>query len=312
MAKFYLGVDLGGTEIKMAIVDDRGNICEESSIPNSRDSEPKEKVGEIIQRAKSMKLFAKLSGTGVGVAGDIDQEKGVVRFSPNLLKWKKTPLRKMLEKGLPKPVVIDNDANAAALGAFWLDACGKAKNLICITLGTGVGGGLVVEGKLYRGATGSAGEIGHIPFEADGPRCNCGSHGCLERYVGAPFLSMRAREAVKKQGSNIIMRLLDGDLDKLTPKTLADAAKLHDRLAVEIWHDTGFKLGIVLAGVINLMNPEMIVLAGGVSRAGDLLLKPLKATIRERAFTTSARACKIVISKSMHKLGVVGSALLAK
>lgn len=312
MTKLYLGIDLGGTEVKVAVVTAEGVICEEARVPNSVVSVPEEICREIINRAKAMKDFKRLSGTGIGVAGDIDQKLGIVRFSPNLPAWKNANLRKILGHALPKPIIVDNDANAAALGAYWLDAKGKVNNLLCITLGTGVGGGIVIDGKLYRGATGSAGEVGHIPFEPNGPICKCGSRGCIERYLGAPSLSLQAREEVKMGKSKLIMRLVNGQLNDITPQVLATAAQKGDQLAKRLWEDAGERLGIVLAGLINLLNPEMIVLAGGVSRAGDLLLKPVKETIKERAFLTPANACKVIISKYNQQLGVVGAALLAK
>ncbi|MHB9156385.1 MAG: ROK family protein [Endomicrobiales bacterium] len=312
MSKLYLGIDLGGTEVKVAVVNSGGDILEESRIPNSMVSVPEEICAQIIEHARAMKNFKKLSGTGIGVAGDIDQERGVVRFSPNLPGWKNADLRKILGNALPKPIVVDNDANAAALGAYWLDAKGKIQNLICITLGTGVGGGLICEGKLFRGATGSAGEIGHMPLEPNGPICKCGSRGCIERYLGAAALSCQAREAVKMGKSKIIYKLVSGNLNEITPQVLTAAAHKGDSLAKTIWQEAGERLGIVLAGVINLLNPEMIVLAGGVSRAGELILKPLKETVKERAFITPAKACRVVISRYTQKLGVVGAALLAK
>lgn len=312
MAKLFLGIDLGGTAIKLAVVDEKGTILEEESVMNDPSLLPDQLCAEIVDKARGMKDFRRISGTGIGVAGDIDQEKGVVRFSPNLPKWKNANLRKMLGKDLPKPIVVDNDANAAAVGAFWLEAKGKVKNLLCVTLGTGVGGGLVCDGKIYRGASGTAGEIGHMPYNPDGPECNCGSRGCIERYIGAPNLSFQAREGVKSGKSQIISDMVGGNLDKITPKVLADAARKGDVFAQKMWTETGTMLGVVLAGVINLINPEVIILAGGLSKADELLLEPIKAAVKERAFETPRKACRIIISKYDQKLGVVGAALLAK
>jgi glucokinase len=173
---------------------------------------------------------------------------------------------------------------------------------------------LIIDGKIYRGATGSAGEIGHISYEPDGPLCKCGNRGCIERYLGAPYLSMQAKSEIEKekQKGDVILKLIKGDLDALTPRVLAEAAQKGDPLAKRLWQESGRRLGIVLAGIINLLNPDMIILAGGVSKAGNLLLDPVKETISERAFKTPARVCKVVISKYTQKLGVVGAALLAK
>lgn len=312
MPKLYLGADLGGTEVKLAVVDECGKIIEHNGFPNSYNSSPENVVKEIISRARRMKNFDNLSGTGVGVAGDIDQGKGVVRFSPNMVQWTNIPLKKMLGSSLPVPIMVDNDANAAAWGAFWLDAKAKVKNLVCVTLGTGVGGGLIFDGKLYRGATGTAGEIGHIPFEPNGPECNCGSFGCIERYVGAQYLSQQARAMLKKSKRSVIHKLVNGNLDLITPQILTQAAEMKDSMALNMWKLTGERLGIVLAGVINLLNPEMIVLAGGVSKAGNLLLDPIRSTVKKRAFKKPASACKIIISQYTQKLGVVGAAFLPR
>ncbi|MCX5782521.1 MAG: ROK family protein [Elusimicrobia bacterium] len=308
MSKYYLGIDLGGTEVKIGIVDELGKTIEEASIVKTSAFKPEELVKKIVEKTKSMKNFRFVSGTGVGVAGDIDQENGIVRFSPNLPKWKNVNLRQMLKKHLLGPIVIDNDANAAALGAYFLDAKMKVKNLVCVTLGTGVGGGIILNGKVFRGATGTAGEIGHMHYDADGHQCNCGSFGCIERYLGAAYLSYEG----KISGSKKIFELAHDNAENITPKILEEAARSGDSAAEQIWLDAGTKLGVILADVINLLNPEMIVLTGGVSKANELLLDPIKEIIKKRAFKTPARACKIVISKYNSMLGVVGAALFAK
>lgn len=312
MQKLYLGIDLGGTQVKMAVVTGSGKIVERSVFQNHNGSVPKEIAGQIIEQARKMKNFKKVCCTGIGVAGDIDQKNGIVRFSPNLNEWRNVPLKKMLTGQLPKPIIIDNDANVAALGAYWLEAKGRVKNLICITLGTGVGGGIICEGKLYRGASGSAGEIGHMSFEPYGPKCNCGSAGCIERYVGAYYLSEQARREVKQGRSQIISNLVNGRLENITPEILTKAANQGDPVAKEIWQMAGERLGIVLSGVINLLNPEMIVLAGGMSLANELLLDPIKKTVSKRSFNTPAKTCRIIISQYNEKLGMVGAALLSR
>ncbi|MFC1501735.1 ROK family protein [Elusimicrobiota bacterium] len=312
MSKYYLGIDLGGTEVKIAIVDGNGLIQEETSVANNKKLDHKKLIRKIIARVKALKYFQYVSGAGVGVAGDIDQVNGVVRFSPNLPLWKKVPLEKILKKHLSCPVVIDNDANVAALGAYFLDAKSKVNNLICVTLGTGVGGGIILDGKVYRGSTGSAGEIGHMPYDPEGLLCSCGSYGCIEKYIGASSLSEYAKNLIKAKGSKIITKLVNGSLNEVTPKVLAKAAEMGDVLAKTIWKEAGSKLGIVLAGVINLLNPEIIVISGGISNANNFLLKHIRDEIRKRAFKTSSSACKVIVSKYTHKLGVVGAALLAK
>jgi len=308
MAKCYLGIDLGGTEVKIAVVNSRGKIVDEASISQTNGYSPETLVRRIIEKARALRGFESVCGTGVGVAGDIDQKKGVVRFSPNLNKWKNIKLRNLLRPYLKGPIVIDNDANAAALGAYFLDAKTKAKNIVCVTLGTGVGGGIILDGRIYRGATGTAGEIGHIHYDADGPKCNCGSRGCIEAYAGAP----RIVEAGKKIKSAILRKMLAGNMGNLNPKILQEAASRGDPAARKLWKETGAKLGVIFADLVNLLNPEMIIISGGISRANKLLTGPIKSTVLRRAFKTPARACKIVVSKFTNKLGVVGAALLAQ
>jgi glucokinase len=311
MSKRFLGIDLGGTGVKLAIVNDKGKIIEQNSFPNSCPSDPDKIVRGIIYHFHQMKNIKNLKGTGIGVAGDIDQKRGIVRFSPNL-GWKNLQLKKLLKSALPQPIEIENDANAAAWGAYWLDGRGKVDNLICLTLGTGIGGGIILNGKLYHGATGSAGEVGHIIFEPHGLRCNCGSLGCIERYLGANYLSTQAKEAVERGKSKTILKLAKGKIEDITPQVIALAANQGDKLSKEIWQQAGERLGIVLSGVINLLNPEMIVLAGGISKAGNLLVKTLKETIKKHAFDTPVNACRIIVSKYNQNLGVVGAALLPK
>ena len=308
MPNYYLGIDLGGTEVKIAVVNKRGQIIAETGIPGSNTFSPDALVRKIVEKSRSLKNFKLVSGVGAGVAGDIDQKNGIVRFSPNLTKWKNVRLKAMLRRYFKGPIVIDNDANAAAFGAYFLDAGRKAKNLICVTLGTGIGGGIILDGKVYRGATGTAGEIGHIHYDANGPLCNCGSHGCIEVYAGAPSIIRQG----KKLKSKILKRLTGGDLNNLTPKILQEAALMGDKQALKLWKDTGTKLGVIFADLVNTFNPEMIIISGGVSKANRLLTDPIISTVSKRAFKTAARACKIVVSKFTNRLGVVGAALLAE
>ena len=308
MPNYYLGIDLGGTEVKIAVVNKLGQIIDEAGIPGSNTFSPEALVRRIVANARSLKCFRSVAGTGVGVAGDIDQKSGVVRFSPNLTKWKNVKLKAMLGRHLKGPIVIDNDANAAALGAYFLDAGRKARNLICVTLGTGVGGGIILDGKIYRGATGTAGEIGHIHYVADGTLCKCGSRGCIEVYAGATGIVERG----KKIKSKILFKLTGGNKKNLTPKILQEAALLGDKGSRELWKETGTKLGVIFADLVNILNPEMIIISGGVSKANRLLTDPIKNTVTKRAFKTPARACKIVVSKFTSRLGVVGAALLAE
>ena len=312
MANYYLGVDMGGTLIKIAIVDNSANVIEEAVVNTDINASPKSVIENITEVFKKFKHYNKVKTIGIGIAGDIDFKQGIVRMSPNLPKWNKVQLKKDIEKITGKKVYVDNDANTAAIGAYWLDIKAKADNMICVTLGTGVGGGIIINKKLFRGNSGTAGEIGHITVEPDGRKCNCGNYGCAETYIGVRHIVKETIDLLKTKKSKYIMKLANNDIEQITPKLLSQAAEKGDFVAKKVWNNAGEKLGILLSDIIDFFNPDCIVLCGGISNAGDLIIKPAKEQIKERAFKTAAKACKIVVSKYTSKLGVVGAAMLVK
>lgn len=312
MSNFYIGIDMGGTLIKIAVVDDEAHIIEDAVVKMDITVLPKKIINNIVDVLKKFKSYNKVKTIGIGIAGDIDFKNGTVRFSPNLPKWKKVPLKKEIEKLTKKTVYVDNDANTAAIGAYWLDVKAKADNMVCVTLGTGVGGGIIINKKLYRGNTGTAGEIGHIAIEPHGNKCNCGSYGCSETYIGVRHIVRDAINLLKEKKSKIIMKLANNDIKQITPKLLSEAAQKGDSVAKQVWSNAGEKLGILLSDIINFINPDYIVLCGGISNAGSFLLNPAKQQIKTRAFKTASKLCKVVVSKYKSKLGVVGAAMLVK
>ena len=312
MSNFYIGIDMGGTLIKIAIVDDKANIIEDAVVKTDITALPKKIITNIADVLKKFKNYKKVKTIGIGIAGDIDFKNGIVRFSPNLPKWNKVPLKKEMEKLTGKTVYVDNDANTAAIGAYWLDIKAKADNMVCVTLGTGVGGGIIINKKLFRGKSGTAGEIGHITIVPNGNKCNCGNTGCAETYIGVRHVVRDAVNMLKEQKSKYIMKLANNDIKQITPKLLSEAAQKGDVVAKQVWINAGQKLGILLADIINFINPDSIVLCGGISNAGKLIIEPAKQQIKIRAFKTAAKLCKIVVSKYTSKLGVVGAAMLVK
>ncbi|OGR89200.1 MAG: hypothetical protein A2992_10100 [Elusimicrobia bacterium RIFCSPLOWO2_01_FULL_59_12] len=313
MPRLTLGIDLGGTGIKFGLVDPMGRLLRSSKISTPSKSDPLEVVNALVAQAKAVLATLpkrKVRGIGIGAAGDIDPKTGSVRLSPNL-NWRNVPLKALISRRLHYPIVIDNDANAAAWAAYVVEAKRRVQNLLCVTVGTGVGGGLVLNGQLYRGSTGSAAEIGHITLYPDGAPCPCGNQGCLERYVGARAMAAEARRAIEAGESTVVSKMVHNDLSKITPLILEKAARQKDRLALHLWSQVGEHLGIGLASLINVINPEWIVIAGGLSRAGNLLLDPVRRTILKRSFHTPASAAKLVISKLDQELGIVGAGLLA-
>jgi glucokinase len=311
--KITLGIDVGGTGIKMGLVERSGKLRRSLRFSTPSKSDPKE-VAELIGVQARMLLkskgFGTLLGVGVGAAGDVQRQTGIIRLSPNL-RWKNVPLKKLLARHIDAPIVVENDANAAAWGAYIVESKRAVKNLACVTIGTGIGGGLIIDGKLYRGATGTAGEIGHATLYPEGHTCPCGNRGCLERYIGVRALSENARQAIASGASSLITSLVKGDLTKIEPLHIQKAARQGDLLARRLWRQAGESLGVGLASLVNVFNPEWIVLSGGLSRAGRLLLDPLKKTIRERSFPVPSRAVRLVISRLDQDLGIVGAGLLA-
>ena len=312
MSKFFIGIDLGGTSAKLALVDAKAKILEEASVPTSAGASAQAVINEIMLAVKKFKNYKAVSSIGVGVAGDVDYTTGTVRFSPNLPKWRNVKVKAIMERLSSKKVFVDNDANTAALGAFWLDASGKPQNLVCLTLGTGVGGGIIINKSLYRGASNTAGEIGHLTIDYNGAKCNCGNFGCIETYLGASHLTRAAKAAYAKKQSAQIKKLAGKNLNLITPQMLANAATLGDAIAKKIWTDAGQKLGVAATGIINILNPDFIVLCGGIAQAGKLITIPMETEIKKRAFKSAVKACKIVVSKYTSKLGVVGAAMLAQ
>ncbi|MBK8574936.1 MAG: ROK family protein [Elusimicrobia bacterium] len=295
-----LGVDLGGTLVKMALVDERGRILERVQVETVKN--PRTLVKTLRLAAEKWLAFPIL-GTGIGVAGDVNPERGVVRFSPNL-GWKNVKLADYFRRmKFPLPIRVDNDATVAAWGAYHVELAGHSNNLVVLTLGTGVGGGLVFDGRLYRGATGTAGEVGHIIVEAGGESCVCGSRGCLEAYLGGAALVRSARAAYKLKG-----RTVDG----LDPISLEKRARAGDPVAKAVWQRASRVLGIALANLVNLLNPDTVLLTGGVSRGAPLFLPNALKIMNQRAFKTSARAVRVVVSQRPSDLGVAGAALLVE
>lgn len=312
MKKYSIGIDIGGTNITVALVTGNGEILRKIRFP-TRAEEGKTKTIKCILKAlgaimKGLRSNS-IEGIGIGAAGDIDQDRGVVRFSPNLL-WKDVPIVRLIREKFNLKVVLDNDANAAAWATYILETGRKVKNLLCITLGTGVGGGIILNGRIYHGASGSAGEIGHMTLNPQGQRCRCGNYGCLETYIGSAYIVKKAIREIRKGEKSLIKKIAGGNLKSVTPETIQVAALKGDKMARRIWKEAGEYLGIALSGVINLLNPEVIVFGGGVARAGELIFKPMKAEIKKRTFKTPFEKVKFTCTRFGEDLGVIGAALL--
>jgi glucokinase len=245
-------------------------------------------------------------GVGIGSPGPLDRVRGVVIVTPNL-GWKDFPLRDEVAKRVNLPATLDNDANCATLGEWWCGAAKGGRNVVGLTIGTGIGGGLILEGKLYHGASDVAGEIGHTTIDSTGRRCKCGNYGCLEAYTSGPAIAERAREILEGDDDSILPSLVGGDLKLITAQTVFEGAKRGDRVATEVVRDTAHFLGVGVSNLLNIFNPDTFVIAGGVTQAGDLLFDPLRAEVRRRAFKPAVDACRIVPGALPLSAGVVGA-----
>jgi len=299
-----LGVDIGGTDIKLGIVAGEGTILESGTLPTEAGAGP-------TTAAARVKVWLAATGSpvvaaGVDCAGLIDGDRGFLHISPNLAGWADVPLRAIFEEALGVPVVVENDANAAAYGEWMLGAGRGMRTFVCLTLGTGVGGGIVANGELYRGSSGFAGEIGHTVICADGPPCGCGNRGCLEALIGAKAIVARARAMLDASGET-----RSGWDDSLDVKEIAHAAARGDAIARRALAETGRFLGIGLTNVVHILAPEAIAIGGGVAGAGDLILEPARETVRRCVMDEAMASVRIVPAELGNSASFLGVSLLA-
>lgn len=250
---------------------------------------------------------AEIVGVGVGAPGPLDTKRGIVLLTPNL-GWVDLPLRQIIRDRLGLPAALDNDANCAVLGEWWVGAARGSRHAIGITIGTGIGGGLILDRKLYHGASDVAGEIGHTTIDVEGRRCKCGNYGCLEAYASGPNIALRAVEEIQAGAVSMLPSLVGGDLKKVTAQTVYRAAKDGDELALEVVNDTARFLGVGIGNLLNVFNPEVVVVMGGVTLAGDHLFVPLRRETARRAFKPAVAACRIVPGELSGTAGVYGAA----
>ena len=279
--KYIIGIDLGGTKISGAVSDRNGNVLYKKSIETlAQEGSENVKnriihlVGHILTQIKSDK--DEVFGIGIASPGPLDVNEGMIIETPSL-PFKKYKLTKAVEDGTGIRAFIDNDANAAALGELWFGAGKGVKNLIYMTVSTGIGGGIVINGDLYRGKTGNAGELGHVTVEPSGPRCNCGNYGCLEVMASGTAIARIARERMKDTKSML------SSYQNVTSKEVFECAKKGDKLSMEVVDYTTNYLGIGVANLVNIFDPEMFIIGGGVSKAGDILFDKVRKVVSKRS-----------------------------
>ena len=315
--QFIIGVDLGGTNIVAgAMTVDGTRHLNIRSIPTNASLGDEGVADRMVTLVEGVILDtmretgvqrSDFVGVGVGAPGPLDREKGIVLVAPNL-GWQNFPLRDRMHDRLAMPTTLDNDANCATFGEWWQGAARGGRNVVGLTIGTGIGGGLILNGMLYHGASDMAGEIGHTTIDLNGRHCKCGNYGCLEAYASASAIATRAREVlVREEGESVIPAMVHGRFEDITAQTVYDAAKAGDAVANEIVRDTARYLGAGVANLLNIFNPDTVVIAGGVTAAGDALFVPLRSEVRRRAFGPAVRAVKIVPGTLPGSAGVVGA-----
>ena len=308
-----IGVDLGGTTVKAGVVSRDGKIVYEAKLPANAEQGPEAVRRQILQAIDD--LFHHYSrdsipGIGIGTPGMVSIDGESVQAPPNFANWKNYRLKEKIRSAVRLPVEVENDANAAAVAEARFGAGKGHENFIFVIWGTGVGGGIIAGGKIFRGAHGGAGEIGHTTIDLNGPRCNCGNRGCIEAYIGQRYLSDRARERLKQQPDSTVMKLLGGDLSKLEPAVLSKAMELGDSAAREIMLEAGSLLGVALASVMNILDFRYVVVGGGVSAADEPVFDAIRSSIRERAMAPIRSSFQVVRAELGNDAGILGAASL--
>ncbi len=307
-----LAVDLGGTKIIAALVSSRGEIEFREYLPTMAEEGVEAVIRRIfaaVDRVLSITgvKSAQLAGIGLAAAGVLDLHRGVISASPNLPGWHDIPLREMAREKLGRSTFLINDASAAAWGEHCYGIGRGVDNLIFITLGTGIGGGIIIDGRLYHGVHGSAGEIGHMTIDINGHRCSCGNIGCLEVLTSGKAVAKEAMARISQGAKSSLTELAP---EGITAQTVSLAAQRGDPLALEIISRAGNYLGVGMVNLVNLFNPELIVVGGGMAKMGELLLNPARQVVKERAFELPVRAVRIVPSQIGNDAGVLGVAAL--
>lgn len=310
--KYAIGVDLGGTKVKLGIVSSEGRIIKKIAIPTLAKegvekslSQIKKGIAQLLKESKKT-----ITGIGIGAPGVVSPKKGTVENPPNLPGWEKVHLGKIMEDEFGLPVSVENDANAAAIGELIYGSGKKFDSFIMITLGTGVGGGIIYQNKLFRGDTGGAGEIGHTTIDKNGPKCKCGSTGCLEAYLGNNYIIKDVKKQLKSQKKSKIFELVNNDLDKLSPRIIHEAALLKDDFSLNIIENLGKNLGCGLASLVNLLDISNIIIGGGVSGFGRPLFKATKDSTKSRVLKSLKPRIRVVQATLKNNAGIKGASSL--
>jgi len=309
--RYVVGIDIGGTNIVAGTVAEDGSevlgLVSEPTLPEQGAEGVLSRIMKLARASMAAARGKEIAGLGIGSPGPLDTTTGVVLLTPNL-GWVNFPLRDRVAGVLGMPATLDNDANCAIFGEWWRGAARGASHVVGLTIGTGIGGGIVLAGRVYRGKSDIAGEIGHMTIDLNGRRCKCGNYGCLEAYASGPAIAARAIEGIEAGADSSLPRYVNGDLARITAQIVYEAAHDGDEYALEVVHDTAKFLGAGVANVVNIFNPEVVVICGGVTLAGDKLFLPLRSEVKRRAFKPAVEACRIVPGELTGTAGVYGAA----
>ena len=308
-----IGLDVGGTKLAAGVVAGDGRVLSMRIAPSRLEEGPGVMIARHLELSRealkdSGVSWERVRAVGIACGGPLDPFAGVIQSPPNLPGWDDIPLVSTVAAALDRPTVVDNDATAGALAEYWFGAgrTRAVRHLIYLTISTGVGGGLILDGRLYRGAAGNAGELGHLTVDYQGRQCGCGRRGCLEAYASGTNIARRAQEALAEAGPSIL-----AERGTITARDVAEAAAAGDRVAQRVWDETTDILGSALANILDVFNPELIVLGGGVTRAGDQLLAPVREAAFAQAMPPARSAADIILSELGDRLGVVSAAAIA-
>lgn len=314
-AKHVIGVDLGGTNVRAAVVDREGKIVGEGRTDSRAMEGLEATIGQIISAIRlavhnSPVELADIGGIGMGVPGTHRSEEGIVVWSPNFKDWNDVQLLAPIKEELGLPAYMGNDANVAAFGEYAFGAGRGAKCMVMFTLGTGIGSGLVIGGRIYLGVSEVAPEMGHHIVLADGPRCSCGRYGCLESLARRDAIVDRAARKAHLGRHTSLIRKSDHDLRYITPAMIAEAAEEGDPISIETLDEVGYYIGIGVSNAINVLNPDKVVIGGGIAQAGELLFGPIRRTVEVNALYAALQVCEVIPAKLGDDAGVLGGAAL--
>ncbi len=312
--QLIVALEIGGTSMRAALVDEKASIVallkKRTPLFSSRAvvGGAEELIDKLLEEHQVDSTH--ILGIGMGIAGMINFKEGIVVFSPNL-PLRNVPFRDLIRDFYQIPTFLDNDANVAALGEKYYGLGREVSNFVCLTLGTGIGAGLILENKIYRGTTGSAAELGHTIIDMDGLSCTCGSYGCFEELASGRAIVRKAKEAVERERGERLLELANGKEKNLTGELVTQAALQGDSASRSILNEIGRIIGIGITNIVNIFNPELVVISGGVAKAGDLILEPARRVVSEQALIPNSQVVRIEVTTLGDKIGVLGAAALA-